>query len=314
MPERKPQRILAARVLVARVRHLVIEPDPKTRACPGRTASQNHVVRLADAPESEPRGFRRGRNRKVHVLRSSLLDRHGFAHGFSTRLGGVSAAPYDSLNLGFRLGDDEAAVRENRARFAKSLGLDGDRLFEQRQVHGTRARDVADLSDAISDEEGDALAARVEGFGVAARTGDCVPVLIAHPPSGHVAAAHAGWRGAVTGVVLSAIDALSHDPAELIVAIGPHIRVGAFEIDEDVARAMEAAAKGRAVVQRDRAKPHGDLAALIRFQLRDAGVPDDAVEDVGGCTVSDAAQFFSHRREHGNTGRHLSAIVARAIR
>lgn len=248
----------------------------------------------------------------MSALHSTLLGRHEFRHAFSTRLGGVSAPPYDSLNLGFRLGDEEAAVRENRARFARSLELDIDRLFEQRQVHGTRARDVAELSQAIADEEGDALIARAEGFGIAARTGDCVPVLIAHPPTGHVGAAHAGWRGAVAGVVPSVIDALAHDPAELIVAIGPHIRVDAFEIDEDVARKMEDAAKGRAVVRRDGPKPHGDLAALIRFQLRAAGVPDEAVDDVGGCTLSDTAQFFSHRRDHGRTGRHLSVIVARA--
>ncbi|MBT8469591.1 MAG: peptidoglycan editing factor PgeF [Deltaproteobacteria bacterium] len=228
----------------------------------------------------------------------------------------MSAAPYDSLNLGFHLGDDEGAVRENRARFAQSLGLGIDRLFEQRQVHGTRVRTVsgADLAESIADEEGDALITRIEGVGVAARTADCVPVLIAHPSSGHVGAAHAGWRGAVAGVVPRAIDALSHDPAELIVAIGPHIRVDAFEIGEDVAREMEEAARGRVVVRRDGAKPHGDLAALIRFQLRDAGVPDEAIEDVGGCTRADAAQFFSHRRDQGKTGRHLSAIVARASR
>jgi len=242
------------------------------------------------------------------------LDRHGFRHAFSTRLGGVSSAPYDTLNLGFHLGDDDAAVRANRVRFAKSLELDVDRLYEQRQVHGTRVRDVSDLAQAIGDEEGDALIARADGLGIAARTADCVPVLIAHPPSGHAGAAHAGWRGAVAGVVRSAIDALAHDPAELIVAIGPHIRVEAFEIDEDVARQMEEAAEGRAVVRRDASKPHGDLAALIQFQLHDLGVPEGAIDDVGGCTHSDAAQFFSHRRDHGTTGRHLSAIVARAPR
>ena len=78
-------------------------------------------------------------------LHSTLLDQYGFRHAFSTRLGGVSAAPYDSLNLGFHLGDDEVAVRENRTRFAESLGLGIDRLFEQRQVHGTRVRVVSDV-------------------------------------------------------------------------------------------------------------------------------------------------------------------------
>lgn len=258
--------------------------------------------------------FRHATEHNVCALHSTLLERHEFRHAFATRLGGVSAAPYDTLNLGFHLGDDDQAVRENRARFARSLGLPGDRLFEQRQVHGTHVREVteSDGAQTIANLEGDALIARVEGVGVAARTADCVPILIAHPLSGHVCAVHAGWRGAVAGVVPQSIRALSHDPAELIVAMGPHIRVAAFEIGEDVARQMASAVKGRAVVQRGRAKPHGDLAALIRFQLRSAGIRDEAIDDVGGCTHTDVAHFFSHRREGGKTGRHLSAIVARA--
>jgi len=249
-------------------------------------------------------------------LHSTLLGRHGFRHAFATRSGGVSLAPYDTLNLGFHLGDADESVHENRARFARSLGLSRDRLFEQRQVHGTDVRLVSetDVAKTVAELEGDALIARAEGCAVAARTADCVPILIAHPPSGHVAAVHAGWRGAVAGILPRAIASLAHDPSELIVALGPHIRVEAFEIGEEVAAKMEQAARGRPIVQRSSAKPHGDLAALIRWQLRDAGVPHEAVDDVGGCTSSDAAQFFSHRREHGTTGRHLSAIVARASR
>jgi len=249
-------------------------------------------------------------------LHSTLLDRHGFCHAFATRSGGVSAAPYDTLNLGFHLGDGDEAVRENRARFVRSLGLSRDRFFEQRQTHGTHVREISrlDIAEAIAELEGDALIARNEGLGVAARTADCVPILIAHPSSGHVGAVHAGWRGAVAGIVPRTIEVLAYDPAELVVAIGPHIRVGAFEIGEDVARELAHAANGRTVVQRDGDKPHGDLAALIRLQLRDDGVPDDAIDDVGGCTHSDAAHFFSHRRDQGRTGRHLSVIVARAPR
>jgi YfiH family protein len=259
---------------------------------------------------------RHAKEHSVCAFHSTLLDRHGFRHAFATRSGGVSAAPYDTLNLGFHLGDDGDAVRENRTRFAKSLGLGRDRLFEQRQVHGTHVREIStlDTAESVADMEGDALITRSEGFAVAARTADCVPVLIAHPSSGDAGAVHAGWRGAVAGIVSRAIEALSHSPAELVVAIGPHIRVEVFEIGEEVAREMEHAANGRLIVQRDGAKPHGDLAALIRLQLRDAGVPDEAIDDVGGCTHSDAAHFFSHRRERGKTGRHLSAIVGRAPR
>ena len=250
------------------------------------------------------------------MIRSTLLRRHGFRHAFSTREGGVSAPPYDALNLGSHLGDVDDSVRENRARFAKTLGVSLDRLFEQRQVHGYFVREIGTTDDvrAIADAEGDVLVARVAGLAIAARTADCVPVLIAHPPTGHVAAVHAGWRGAVAGVVPIAIESLVHDPAELIAAVGPHIRVGAFEIGEEVAREMERAASGRPVVDRSCAKPRGDLAKLVELQLLDAGLPQTAIDDVGGCTHSDAAHFFSHRRDRGKTGRHLSAIVARTSR
>jgi YfiH family protein len=249
----------------------------------------------------------------VRALRSSLLGRHGFQHAFTTRQGGVSTHPYDSLNLGFHLGDDDDAVRANRARFAKTLGVSLDRLFEQRQVHGHFVREItaSDDASAMFDAEGDALIARVAGYAVAARTADCVPVLIAHPGSGHVAAVHAGWRGAVGGIIPRAIEILAHEPCELVSAIGPHIRVGAFEIGEEVAREMERAAGGRSVVDRSGERPHGDLARLVALQLLDAGVPPEAIDDVGGCTHSDAAHFFSHRRDRGITGRHLSVIVAK---
>lgn len=249
----------------------------------------------------------------MRTLRSTLLARHGFEHAFATRDGGVSEPPYDSLNLGFHLGDDDDAVRENRARFSQRLGVSLDRLFEQRQVHGSLIREIAADDDAvaIADAEGDALVARVAGYAVAARTADCVPVLLAHPGTGHVAAVHAGWRGAVAGIVPKAIETMAHDPSELVSAIGPHIRVAAFEVGEEVAREMEQAAGGRSVIDRSGERPHGDLAKLVALQLRDAGVPSRAIDDVGGCTHADAAHFFSHRRDRGKTGRHLSAIVAK---
>lgn len=256
---------------------------------------------------------RRGMEHSVRALRSTLLDQHGFRHGFATRLGGVSRAPRDTLNVGYHVGDDEDAVRENRKRFLRAIGLTHDRLFEQRQVHGTAIRAISsqDCPQAIADAEGDGLIVRVAEHGVAARTADCVPVLIGHPVSGHVAAVHVGWRGTVAGIVPAAIQALAHDPAELIVAIGPHIRVGAFEIGQEVAAKMEHAAGDDPVIDRTGPKPHGDLARLICIQLRRSGVPDHAIDDVGGCTHTDEARFFSHRRDHGETGRHLSVIIAR---
>lgn len=244
------------------------------------------------------------------LLRSTLLDRHGFRHAFATRAGGVSRPPFATLNLGFGVGDDEGAVHENRTRFGQAVGA--GRWFEQRQVHGKRVSEVGrdDAPESIARNEGDALIARAAGVGVAIRTADCVPVLIGHRSTGCVAAVHAGWRGAVAGVVPAAVDALGEDPSELVVAIGPHIRASSFEIGSDVAEQMTRASLGAPVVEWSRPKPYGDLGALIVAQLQQRGVPGNAIDDVGGCTYAEPAKFFSHRRDDGRTGRHLSMIVA----
>lgn len=248
----------------------------------------------------------------MRAFHSTLLEQHGFRHAFATRHGGVSAEPYDTLNLGLHLGDDDAAVQENLQRFARALGVPIDDLFEQGQVHGVAVRAVsrADARASVADAEGDALITRDPGVAVAARTADCVPVLVAHAQSGDVAAIHAGWRGAVAGVVPNALRALGHDPAELLAVIGPHIRASAFEVGDEVAAELSRVGGEGAVLRRQGQKPHGDLAVLIRAQLAKLGVHESSIDDVGGCTHRDAANFFSHRRERGKTGRHLSAIVA----
>jgi YfiH family protein len=147
---------------------------------------------------------------------------------------------------------------------------------------------------------------------VGVRTADCVPVLIADVESGAVAAVHAGWRGVVARIVDAAIDRLApSSPSSLIAAIGPHIRGDAFEVGEDVAHQIAAAAHGEDIIVRRAPKPHVDLAKALKAQLTARGVADDRIDDVGGCTLTEPERFFSHRRDAGKTGRHLSAIVAR---
>ncbi|MGB5812549.1 MAG: laccase domain-containing protein, partial [Polyangiales bacterium] len=137
----------------------------------------HEVGRLS--PEFTGAQRRRDVEHNVGVRRSRLLARFGFRHGFAERTGGVSAPPFDTLNLGLDLGDSDAAVSENRQRFASSLGVAAERLFEQRQVHGTESREVqaSDRASEILGLEGDALLTRVAGVAVAARTADCVPLL-----------------------------------------------------------------------------------------------------------------------------------------
>lgn len=243
------------------------------------------------------------------ALSSELLARHGFSHGFSLRTGGVSEGAFATLNLGRTVGDEPARVAENVRRFAGAIGADVARLFEVSQVHGRAVVRVTASSEveAVRKIEADALVTSVAGAAIGVRTADCVPVLIGDRDSGAVAAVHAGWRGVVAGVLDVALDALGADRGSLVAAIGPHIRL--FEVGDEVAGQIAAAARGEDVIIPRTPRPHVDLAKAVRAQLRARGVLE--IDDVGGCTLSEPERFFSHRRDAGRTGRHLSAIVGR---
>jgi YfiH family protein len=248
------------------------------------------------------------------VLCAPQLKDHGFAHGFSTRQGGVSAAPYVSLNLGRSVGDDAASVVENRRRFAAQVGYAPELLFELNQVHGGHVRVVraTDAPDELRQMPGDGLVAG-GGSALGVRTADCLPLLLADPLTRTVGAIHAGWRGAAAGVVEAGVQALCAlslaPPQRLLAALFPHIRVCCFEVGSEVADALAQAAHGAAVV-RPGPKPHVDLASVVRAQLTAAGIRVECIDDVPGCTRCEPERFFSFRRDGQASGRHLAAIVA----
>jgi hypothetical protein len=246
------------------------------------------------------------------LLRTAALTAHGFAHGFSTRVGGVSDGPFASLNLGGAVGDDPARVRENQRRLGLSLGY--ERLQQTHQVHGGKVH-VPSPDDAPADTfrvEADALVATAPGMAVAIRVADCVPVLLADPATGRVAAAHAGWRGVVADVVGAALDALGpRDPASVIAAIGPSIGPCCFEVGAEVAAEIAAHAGAEVVIPAEGAKPRVDLWRAVERQLRARGV--GRVDTLGRCTVCEPEAFFSFRRDGARSGRMVGVIVARTI-
>jgi YfiH family protein len=250
------------------------------------------------------------------VLRSLQLQDLGIAHGFNLRSGGVSSAPFASFNLGRNVGDDLARVQENRERFARSLGYREPALYEVEQVHGRSIR-VVKAGDAVAtvrETRADGLIAVGSGLPIGVRSADCVPILLAHGPSGAVAALHAGWRGVVTGVVEAGVAALRAQGVaapEIVAAIFPHIRRCCFEVGTEVADALAAASPDAAVVDRTREKLHADLTRAVLAQLLRAGVDRARIEDVPGCTRCEPARFFSYRRDGAASGRHLTAIVSR---
>ncbi len=266
------------------------------------------------------------------MLTSSLLTAHGIRHGFSSREGGVSQPPFDAMNLAPNVGDDPAAVAENHARLARAIGYDLRRLAEASQVHGVRLLDVDAFESAgaldatgVRREEADALVTSSRDVAVGVRTADCVPLLVSDPARRVVCAIHAGWRGAVDGIVTRSVRSLlaEHDVRAdtLLVAIGPHIRVASFEVGDEVVEAVRAALPsttrdaaiaraGEAIVRSEGARAHVSLATLVLAQLLDVGVRSENIDDVGGDTCAERARFHSHRRDGARSGRQLSVIVA----
>jgi polyphenol oxidase len=247
--------------------------------------------------------------------RSPRLDEAGFRHAFFTRRGGVSEGPYASLNFSSARGDDPERVRENLSRAAAVLAVPPSAVYFLSQVHGVDSvvlEGTEDRGDVLY-REGDAVVSVRPGVACGVRTADCVPILVADRDSGAVAAIHAGWRGAVAGVVpntLATLRSLTGTRGRLVAAIGPHIGVEAFEVGEEVADAVRRVCPDVGVVDRSfGTRPHVDLCRLVRHQLTASGLTDADIDVVPGCTATDA-DLFSYRRDGPRSGRLLSAIVA----
>jgi polyphenol oxidase len=237
-------------------------------------------------------------------IQSPLLA--AFQHGFTTRQGGRSEPPFDSLNLGGRVGDDPASVAANWALVERETGLSFARVS---QVHGARAVRLDAASPPV--EEADAVITRRPGLAACVSVADCVPILLADPGSGAVAAVHAGWRGTVARVAAEAVRALSAEagsaPERLLAVVGPSIGPCCYEVSPDLA-ARFAAELGPEVVRGGPA-PALDLWAANGAVLRAAGVRPDRIETLCRCTSCERDLLFSHRRDAGRTGRQIAFIA-----
>lgn len=272
--------------------------------------------------------------REAELLQSPLLIEAGFAHAFFTRRGGVSEPPWDTLNFSMAQGDAPSAVRENRERAARALGVRERALYYLSQVHGTEAAVLSgdEDPDEVVRRVGDITLSSTPHVACGVRSADCVPVLLADRHTGSVAAVHSGWKGTLlraSVIGLSRLRELSTDPRDILAAIGPCISVCCFEVGEDVAEALaKASSAGERALSwgppSDSARRRAsqttspvtrtrrvDLRAVVRAQLEEAGVPDANIEDVPGCTVCDPDRFHSYRRDGERSGRLLSAIVPR---
>ena len=224
----------------------------------------------------------------------------------TTRAGGVSTGIYAGLNLGDHVGDDPAAVAENRARVTREVGVPPLWLA---QVHGCGVVDAAArVGHDAAPPVADAALARAPGVACAVMTADCLPVLFCDRAGSVVAAAHAGWRGLADGVLDATIGAMDVPPAELLAWLGPAIGPQGFEVGDEVRAAFVAIDTAMAdcfVPGMREGKWQADLFALARLHLRACGV--GWVGGGGVCTWSDPARFYSYRRD-GVTGRFASLV------
>ncbi|MFZ5471294.1 MAG: peptidoglycan editing factor PgeF [Myxococcota bacterium] len=229
-------------------------------------------------------------------------------HGFSVREGGVSTGPFASLNLGFSVGDARAHVEENLARLARAANLRPEDVQCVSQVHG----DVV-LHDPAVGAEADALWTEQPGSAVGVKTADCVPILLVDPVRRRVAAVHSGWRGTDLEISARAIEALVREgsrPEDMLAAIGPAIQACCYEVSSELAERFRAKF-GSEVLSEGANQPHLDLARAVHATLRRAGLSPDRIDLLRECTSCDRTRHFSHRRDRGRTGRHLSFVVCR---
>lgn len=247
----------------------------------------------------------------------ALADRPGLRHAFFTRQGGVSEGVWSSLNMGLRSGDRPEHVRENRARAAAAFGVPPERLVIARQVHSAAARVVTEPWDAEAAPEVDAIVTDRPGLMLGVLTADCGPLLLADPDAGVIGAVHAGWRGALDGVVEAAAAAmagLGAAPERIVAALGPCIAQASYEVGPEFATRFLADDPASAACFTDpaaNARSRFDLKRYVAVRLRRAGV--ERIEVMPHDTCADEARFFSFRRttKRGERqfGLQLSAIA-----
>ena len=240
----------------------------------------------------------------------------GLRHAFFTRDGGVSGGMYESLNGGIGSNDDPAHVAENRRRMAEQIGVAPEHFLSVHQTHSADVIVATGPWQGPSRPLADAIVTRIEGLAIGATAADCGPILLVDPSARVIGAAHAGWKGALTGIVEATVEAMEKLGAErsgIVAAIGPLIRQHSYEVgSEFVERFVEADAEHAVFFLPSTREGHAmfDLTGFIRTRLENAGVL--MIDDIGVDTYSDD-RFFSYRRsvhrKEPDYGRHVHSIA-----
>jgi hypothetical protein len=259
---------------------------------------------------------------KIFIESATLRTANNLRHGFFTRHGGVSEGIYAGLNCGPGSDDDPHAVKENRGRAMAALGQDAEALSTLYQIHSAEVVTVTQPFATGARPKADGMVTDRPGIALGILTADCIPVLFADGGAGVIGAAHAGWKGALTGVADNAIAAMERLGARrenIRAAIGPCIRQASYEVGPEFPAPFvkEDEENWRFFAKGERPEHYQfDLAAYARHRLEQAGIAPAQIDDLGLDTRDDEERFFSYRRtclrREADYGRQLSAIVLMA--
>jgi YfiH family protein len=251
------------------------------------------------------------------MIRAETLNLPGLRHAFFTREGGVSGGLYASLNGGVGSRDQGSHVAENRARMAAALAVEPNRLLTAYQIHSPDVVVADEPWVAEGRPRADAIVTRTIALAIGVSTADCGPILFADPQARVIGAAHAGWRGALTGVIeatIAAMERLGASRGHIRTAIGPMIRQHNYEVGPDfITRFAAEDASSASFFRPATREGHAlfDLAGYIAARIERAGV--EQIEDIGLCTYAEPERFFSFRRTthraEPDYGRHINAIA-----
>jgi YfiH family protein len=235
---------------------------------------------------------------------------------FTTRKGGVSRAPFDSLNLGSGSGDSPGDVHRNRELLADALGLPAGAIKTVHQVHGSDVHVLRDADETRPDEGYDAIVTDIRGAAVGVLTADCVPVLLYDPRARAVAAVHAGWSGTVKAIAGMAVQEMSASygtrPQDVLASIGPSIGPCCYEVDEKVVGPLRESLVGwwpDLVAPTKDGRWLFDLWKANRLMLVLAGVKPENISVFSACTACNQDKFYSHRKSGGRAGRMMAIAI-----
>lgn len=259
-------------------------------------------------------------NGVTFLAADSFLAAGGVAHGFSTRIGGVSKGIFTSLNLGSTRGDDSNCVKENYRRFCAAIGADVHRVVMTNQIHSTiiRTATLSDVKNDLFDPEGydcDGLITNDSGLALTIFSADCIPVLLYDPVKKVIAAVHAGWRGTAGDIAGKAARLMQEDydsdPGDILAAIGPGISQCCFETHADVPDAMIDILGNLAkpyIACLENGKFKVDLKGINAALLMRAGVSPEHIEISTDCTACLPDKYWSHRVTQGHRGSQAAIL------